>query len=247
MGTSLIEFKNVVKTFGDKTILDGVSFTVNEGETFCVIGGSGTGKSVMLKLLLGLIPIDDGDILYRGKSITNMHDDEINKTRAEMGMLFQGGALFDSLSVFENVAYPLEQRGELSEVEIAERVLQTLELVDLKGAENLMPADLSGGMIKRIGLARAIVTQPVLVLYDEPTAGLDPTNVNRIDDLILDLKKRLKAASIVVTHQMDSVFKIADRVALLYHKKIAFIGTVDELKSSDDDLVQQFIAGQIGD
>lgn len=247
MPTPLVEFKNVVKSFGDKTILDGVSFAVHEGETLCVIGGSGTGKSVTLKLLLGLVPYDGGEILYRGQALTQMREEELNKMRQRMGMLFQGGALFDSLSVFENVAYPLEERGERDEQKIREQVLEHLEWVGLKGSAELTPSDLSGGMVKRVGLARAIITEPELILYDEPTAGLDPTNVNRIDDLILDLKKRLKAASIVVTHHMESVFRIADKVALLYRKKIAFYGTIQELKASRDPVVQEFIEGRIGD
>lgn len=247
MQTPLIEFKNVAKRFGDKTILDGVSFAIHEGETLCVIGGSGTGKSVTLKLLLGLVPFDEGDIFYRGKALTQMSDEELNKMRQRMGMLFQGGALFDSLNVFENVAYPLEERGERDAEKIQKQVLEHLDWVGLKGSADLHPSDLSGGMVKRVGLARAIITEPELILYDEPTAGLDPTNVNRIDDLILDLKKRLKAASIVVTHHMESVFRIADKVALLYRKKIAFYGTIQELKASRDPIVREFIEGRIGD
>lgn len=243
----LIEFKNVVKRFGAKTVLDGVSFQVCDGETFCVIGGSGSGKSVTLKLLLGLIPFDGGEIYFRGRAISGMTEDELNVMRIEIGMLFQGGALFDSMTVFENVAYPLEEKGGYSEADVKRVVRTKLALVGLRDVNDLYPANLSGGMVKRVGLARAIATDPHLILYDEPTAGLDPTNVNRIDDMIIDLKRRLKVASIVVTHHMESVFRIADKVALLYRKKIAFIGTIEELRSSRDPVVSEFIEGRIGD
>lgn len=243
----LIEFKNVTKSFEDKLILDGVNFTVQDGETFCVIGGSGTGKSVTLKLLLGLIPFDEGEIYFQGRPISEMDEDELNAMRSNVGMLFQGGALFDSMTVYENVAYPLEETGRFSAEDVKKIVHEKLSLVGLDDVDDLFPSDLSGGMVKRVGLARALATEPHVILYDEPTAGLDPTNVNRIDDMILDLKKRLKVASVVVTHHMPSVFRIADKVALLYHKKIAFIGTIQELRTSRDPIVHQFIEGRIGD
>ena len=243
----LVEFKNVVKSFGAKLILDGVSFQVSEGETFCLVGGSGTGKSVTLKLLLGLIPIDEGDILFRGQSIVQADEDELNAMRLKMGMLFQGGALFDSMTVFENVAYPLEEQHTLSEDEIQKTVLEKLAVVGLERVEELYPADLSGGMLKRVALARAIVASPKVILYDEPTSGLDPTNLNRIDELIIDLKTRLKVSSIVVTHHMPSVFKIADRVALLANKKIVFMGTVSSFAKATDPLVKEFIEGSVGE
>lgn len=243
----LIEFKNVTKSFEDKLILDGVNFTVQDGETFCVIGGSGTGKSVTLKLLLGLIPFDEGEIYFQGRPISEMDDDELNAMRSNVGMLFQGGALFDSMTVYENVAYPLEETGRFSAEDVGRIVHEKLSLVGLNDVDDLFPSDLSGGMVKRVGLARALATEPHVILYDEPTAGLDPTNVNRIDDMILDLKKRLKVASVVVTHHMPSVFRIADKVALLYRKKIAFIGTIQELRTSRDPIVHQFIEGRIGD
>lgn len=245
--TPLVEFKNVVKSFGSKLVLDGVSFTVQEGETFCLVGGSGTGKSVALKLLLGLIPIDSGDILFRGQSIVMADEDELNKMRLQMGMLFQGGALFDSMTIFENVAYPLEEQRQLSEAQIEKVVLEKLALVGLERVEELYPADLSGGMLKRVALARAIVAGPQVILYDEPTAGLDPTNVNRIDDLIVDLKTRLQVSSIVVTHHMQSVAKIADRVALLSQKKIIFLDTVESFVRTKDPQVREFIEGRVGE
>lgn len=212
-----------------------------------MIGGSGTGKSVTLKLLLGLIPCDEGEIYFQGRPISEMDEDELNAMRSNVGMLFQGGALFDSMTVYENVAYPLEETGRFSAEDVGKIVHEKLSLVGLNDVDDLFPSDLSGGMVKRVGLARALATEPHVILYDEPTAGLDPTNVNRIDDMILDLKKRLKVASVVVTHHMPSVFRIADKVALLYRKKIAFIGTIQELRTSRDPIVHQFIEGRIGD
>lgn len=242
----LIEFRNVRKTFGNKVVHDGLDFKVYEGETFCIIGGSGTGKSVALKLLLGLIPFDDGEVYFNGEPVSEMSESELNSFRQQVGMLFQGGALFDSLTVFENIAYPLEEKQEYSDEEIEKRVKEKLGLVGLsEDALDLLPADLSGGMIKRVGLARAVVGEPKLILYDEPTAGLDPINVTRIDELILNLKKKLKVASIVVTHNIPSVYRIADRVVFLMDKKVAFEGTVDELKVSQDRKIREFIEGRI--
>lgn len=242
----VIEFKNVEKTF-DRKIIDGMSFQVNKGEVFCIIGGSGTGKSVSLKLLLGLVPFEAGNIFYKGKDLTFLSEKEMCKIRPEIGMVFQYAALFDSLNVYDNIAYPLRELGTYSEDEIEKIVTNCLNLVNLGHTAHLEPSELSGGMKKRIGLARAIASHPEVILYDEPTAGLDPTNVNRIDRLILDMKQKLKVTSIVVTHNMPSVFKIADRVALLYDKKIAFMGTVEELKTSNNPIVQKFIKGEIGD
>lgn len=243
----IIEFKNVVKSFDGKTILDGVSFEIFKGETFCIIGGSGTGKSVTLKLLLGLMPIDSGEILFRGKNIESLSEIELNKVRLNFGMVFQGSALFDSMSVFDNVAYPLYEIDEYSDAEIERIVFEKLKVVDLVDAADLFPADLSGGMKKRIGLARAIATDPEVVLYDEPTAGLDPTNVNRIDGLILHLQKQFAVTSMLVTHNMESVYRVADRVGLLYKKKLNFIGSLDEFKNSSNPLVGKFVRGEIGD
>lgn len=244
--TPLIEFKNVVKSFGDKLVLDGMSFEVFEGETFCIIGGSGTGKSVTLKLLLGLLPIDAGEIYFKGKLISGLSEDELCKIRPSFGMVFQGAALFDSLSVFENVSYPLQEMGTFSDEQIEERVYEKLKVVGLERAADLLPSDLSGGMLKRIGLARALATNPQVVLYDEPTAGLDPANVNRINHLMLTLQKRFSVTSILVTHNMESVFKVANRVALLYQKKAGFVGTLADFRSSNNELTRKFLAGEIG-
>lgn len=244
----VIEFRDVVKSFGGKVILDGISFRVFKGRTFCLIGGSGTGKSVSLKLLLGLMPYDSGSILYKGREVADMSEPELKAMRYQIGMVFQGSALFDSLTVEENVAYPLlEQRRCMNETEARPVVRQKLKLVGLEGIDQHLPADLSGGMKKRVGVARALATDPEVILYDEPTAGLDPTNVNRIDDIIEDLKDKLHATSIVVTHHMPSVFRIADEVALLYDKKIQFMGSVKDLMETKSDFVRKFIEGRIGE
>lgn len=243
---AFIRFENIWKKFGDNEIYRGLSLDVNKGETMTIIGGSGTGKSVMLKMLLGLVRPDKGDIYFDGKSVTQMNHADLITMRKRVGMLFQGAALFDSLSVADNIAYPLREHFKYDEAKIAKIVAEKLAVVDLEGTEDKMPSDLSGGMKKRVGLARAIATDAEVILYDEPTTGLDPTNTNRIDDLIVSLQERFKITSLVVTHDMQSAFQVSDRLALIYDKKIEFIGTVDEVKTSDNKIVMQFIQGQIG-
>lgn len=245
--TPIIEFKDVVKTFDDKVILEGLSFKVFQGETFCIIGGSGTGKSVTLKLLLGLIPFDDGEIYFKGEPLSDLTEDQLNKMRQHIGMVFQGSALFDSMTVYENIAYPLEERYDYDEAKLSQIVDEKLDLVRLKEAVDLYPADLSGGMKKRVGVARALATDPDVILYDEPTAGLDPTNVKRVDNLIKRLQKDLRVTSVLVTHHMPSVYEVADRVGLLYQKKMAFCGLLHDFKKSADPIVTGFIQGIIGD
>lgn len=245
--TPVIEFRDVVKSFGTKLVLDGISFKVFEGETLCVIGGSGTGKSVTLKLLLGLLPFDSGEIYFRGEPISEMDEDRLNEIRVQIGMVFQGSALFDSMTVFDNVAYPLVEQFHIDPLKLEEIVLNKLDMVGLKDAAELMPANLSGGMLKRVGLARAIATDAKIILYDEPSAGLDPTNCKRIDDLILKFQKQFKVTSIVVTHHMDSVYKIANRVTLLLNKKMIFEGSIDEFRASREPNVVKFVEGRIGD
>lgn len=242
----IIEFRHVRKSFEDKVILEDVSFTVFPGDVFCIIGGSGTGKSVTLKLLLGLMPVDSGEILFQGKLITEMTELELNRIRVHFGMVFQGSALFDSMNVFDNVAYPLHEQDELEDEIIEKRVMEKLAVVGLEDAVDLFPADLSGGMKKRIGLARAIATNPQVILYDEPTAGLDPANVKRIDNLIRNLQTKFKVTSILVTHNMESVYHVADRVALLFNKQIEFLGSLEEFKKTDNKLVRQFVSGDLG-
>lgn len=242
----IIEFRNVRKSFDDKVVLEDVSFVVPAGSVFCIIGGSGTGKSVTLKLLLGLIPADSGEIFFQGKPITSMTELELNRVRLQFGMVFQGSALFDSMSVYDNVAYPLVEQNKYTDEEIEKLVLEKLRVVDLSDAVDLFPADLSGGMKKRIGLARAIATDPEVVLYDEPTAGLDPANVKRIDNLILRMQDKFNVTSILVTHNMESVYNVADHVALLYDKKIAFCGSLEEFSKTSNPMVRQFVTGDLG-
>lgn len=247
MNSPIIKFDNVCKAFDTKVILDRFSFSVQEGEVFCLIGGSGSGKSLTLKLLLGLVGIDAGEIYFANQAISNLTEKQLGEIRQQIGMVFQGSALFDSLTVFENIAYPLRERGGFSESEIERIVAEKLDWVGLPGTEDLAPADLSGGMKKRVGLARAIAVNPKVVLYDEPTAGLDPTNTNRIDDLILRLAEEKKVTSVLVTHHMPSVYRIATHVALLFEKKVAFQGTIDEFRRTKDVTVHKFVEGSIDD
>ncbi len=245
---SFIEFRHVKKSFGDNCVYTDLCLDILKGETITIIGGSGTGKSVMLKLLLRLIEVDDGDIFFDGQSILPLSVDQMNEVRKRVGMLWQGAALFDSMTVGENVAYPIREHfRDYEEEKISSIVGEKLEVVGLKGIEAMMPADLSGGMKKRVSLARALATNPEVILYDEPTTGLDPTNTQRINDLILHLQKRFSVTSIVVTHDMASAFKVSDRLALLYNKKIEWVGTRAEIEHADNKVVQQFIHGEIGE
>ena len=243
----LIQFKDVCIAFGSLKVLQGLNLTIDEGETLTIIGGSGSGKSVALKLLLGVLKPDRGYIYFEGKDVTTMREKELVEMRKKIGMLFQGSALFDSLTVKENVAYPLREHFNHSEQELSRRIVEKLKLVGLPDIEKMMPSDLSGGMKKRVGLARAIASDPKVILYDEPTTGLDPTNTQRINQLTLELRKRLKVTSIVVTHDMDSAFLVSNRLALLKDGKICFVGTVDEIKASNDPTVRQFIEGTMGE
>jgi len=243
---AFIDFKKVSKKFGTKVVLDELDLSIEQGETITIIGGSGSGKSVMLKLLLGLIEPDSGEIIFRDTNIVECEDAQLVHIRSKIGMLFQGAALFDSLTVFENIAYPVREHYHYSESEIGGIVSKKLSMVGLPGIEDMYPADLSGGMKKRVGLARAIATDPEVILYDEPTTGLDPANTIRIDDLIVEMQRVLKVTSIVVTHDMQSAFRISDRMALLNKGKIEFIGTVDEVKKSTNPVVRNFILGEVG-
>ena len=245
---AFIRFQHVKKSFDEKVIYTDLNLDIRKGETITIIGGSGTGKSVMLKLLLVLMRPNEGEIFFDGEDVLHLDEDQLIGVRKRVGMLFQGGALFDSMTVFENVAYPLyEHFKDYSEEKVAKIVQEKLEVIGLPDTAQMMPADLSGGMKKRVALARAIATDPEVILYDEPTTGLDPTNTNRINDLILDLQKRFKVTSIVVTHDMASAFKVSDRLALLYDKKIEFVGTKEEVDRSTNQVVRSFISGQIGE
>jgi phospholipid/cholesterol/gamma-HCH transport system ATP-binding protein len=242
----IIRFRNVKKAFGPKVIYRDLNLEVFSGETLTVMGGSGVGKSVMLKMLIRLLDYDDGSITFHGAEISKQSEAKIGLVRQRIAMLFQGAALFDSMSVGENVAYGLHEhyRHKMSDAEIAERVNWALSLVGLPGIEEMRPADLSGGMKKRVGLARAIAVQPEVLLYDEPTTGLDPINTERINHLIRGLKGKLGVTSIVVTHDMRSAFSISDRIAMVYRGEIIACGTPDEIRASRDPHVADFIEGK---
>lgn len=240
---ALIEFRGVRKAFGPKVVYEDLSLDVFKGESLTIIGGSGQGKSVMLKLLIGLLSTDGGSISFDGEEVTTKSEKEYTKVRRRIGMLFQGAALFDSLDVRENVAYGLREHFKMTEAEIDARVAQSLGYVGLPGIEAMYPSDLSGGMKKRVGLARAIAVQPEVLLYDEPTTGLDPINTTRINNLILHLKKTLNVTSVVVTHDMHSAFKISDRIAMIHKGRVVASGTVEEIRTSQDKHVRDFIEG----
>jgi phospholipid/cholesterol/gamma-HCH transport system ATP-binding protein len=246
LGEAVIEFHGIWKAFGPNSIYEGLDLTIHRGETITIVGGSGTGKSVLLKCLLRLLVPDRGRILAFGEEVTGRNEAQMQEIRRRIGMLFQGAALFDSLNVLDNIAYPLREHGWRDEGKIESRVAEVLDLVNLPGVERKWPAELSGGMKKRVGLARAIAIEPEVILYDEPTTGLDPTNVKRIDQLIIDMQERLNVTSIVVTHDMDSAFRVSDRLAMLYDRRIVWCGFKDEVAEATNPVVQDFIHGNIG-
>ncbi len=241
----MVDFKRVSKSFGGKHVLEDANLAIRDGETITIIGGSGTGKTVFLKLLLGVLRPDHGHIFFRGVDIGRMPERKLNRMRSHIGMLFQGAALFDSLTVAENIAYPLREHFDYDEEKLGQIVSEKLDLVGLPGIEEMMPADLSGGMKKRVGLARAIATDPDVVLYDEPTTGLDPANTKRICRLIKELQGKLGVTSIVVTHDMEAAFSVTDRLAMIHDKHFGFVGTPQEARDSDDPMVQDFIQGNM--
>jgi phospholipid/cholesterol/gamma-HCH transport system ATP-binding protein len=243
---ALIEFVDVKKRFGPKVIYRGLNLTIKKGEVFTVLGGSGVGKSVMLKMLIGLLRADSGSILFAGEDITQMNEDQLATVRQRIAMLFQSGALFDSLTVGENVRYGLDEHfhSKMTLKEKNDRVAWALGLVGLPGIEEMWPADLSGGMRKRVGLARAIAVQPEVVLYDEPTTGLDPINTARVNHMITGLQDRLNFTSIVVTHDMKSAFAISDRMAMVHSGRIIHQGSVDDFRDCPDPRVSDFIDGR---
>jgi phospholipid/cholesterol/gamma-HCH transport system ATP-binding protein len=246
MPRTLIQFSGVQKAFGPKVIYHGLDLEIYHGQVLTVVGGSGVGKSVMLKMLIGLLRADAGSIVFDGDEITTMKERQLSMVRRRIAMLFQAGALFDSFSVFDNVAYGLKEhfRNEMTKEQMAERVAWALGLVDLPGIEGMAPADLSGGMRKRVALARAIAVQPEVLLYDEPTTGLDPINTARVNHLIMGLQRKLEVTSIVVTHDMKSAFSISDRVAMVHSGRIIAAGTVEEFKAITDPRVADFIEGR---
>jgi phospholipid/cholesterol/gamma-HCH transport system ATP-binding protein len=239
----MIELKNVSMSFQDRRILDDVSLQVQRGEILVVIGPSGAGKSTLLRLMIGLLKPDAGQIWVDGREISHLDEDELNKIRRNMGMVFQYSALFDSMTVGENVAFGIRQHTKMPEEEILRVIRRTLRMVGLMGRENAMPSELSGGMKKRVSLARAIALNPKIVLYDEPTSGLDPVMSATINRLIMSTRRMLGVTAVVVTHDMESAFTIADRIAMMYDEKIMAIGTPDEFRQSANPVVQQFVAG----
>ncbi|MBI4713513.1 MAG: ABC transporter ATP-binding protein [Planctomycetes bacterium] len=239
----MIEFIDVHKTLGGKKVLDGLDLKIERGEAFAIIGRSGCGKSVTLKHMVGLMAPESGRVIVDGAEVTALEDSALEPVRKKFGFLFQNSALLNSLSVGENVGLPLREHKEMAEPDIRKRVAEVLELLGLRQLEEVMPADLSGGMRKRVALARAIIRKPEIILYDEPTTGLDPIMANVINNLIAEMHHKLKVTSIVVTHDMNSVFMVAERIALLYQGKIARMGTVDYFKNSDDKIVRQFVTG----
>ncbi len=242
-GETILSVKNVFKTFQDKKVLNGLSIDVKKGEILVIIGPSGCGKSVLLKHIIGLLNPDSGNIYYGSHDITKFSEYELNRMRMTFGMLFQGAALFDSLTVGENVSFGLREHTKLSKAEIDKIVEEKLTLVGMPGIANLKPAQLSGGMKKRVGLARAIAMNPEVLLYDEPTTGLDPVMTTIIDKLTIDMNKKLGCTTILVTHDMKSAFRIADRIAMHFNGQIIYSGTKDEIKNSSDPIVRQFIDG----
>jgi len=241
MPEEIIGIKNVYKAFDSKEVHTGVTLSIQKGENITVLGGSGSGKSVLLKEITGLLKPDSGDVIVEGQNIVHMDERELVNVRKNIGMLFQGSALFDSLTVEENIAYPLRENASFLENEIKEIVAKNLELVGLPDIEDKMPSDLSGGMKKRVGLARAMAMNPKILLYDEPTTGLDPPNITRINQLIRDMQAQFGITGVIITHDVQSAFEISDRVAFLYHGKIVFTGTVEEAKNTDVEILSDFI------
>ncbi len=240
----MIKLEQISKGFDGAPVLAGLDFEIPEGETTVIIGKSGGGKSVLLKHLCALLKPDAGKVIVDGVDIVPLAERALAPIRMKFGFLFQGAALFDSMTLFDNVAFPLRERRNVSEAEIRERVNQALEIVGLTGASEKKPAELSGGMRKRAGLARACVTTPKYLLYDEPTTGLDPIRADTINHLILRLRDRFKVTGVAVTHDMASAYKIADRIAMLHEGRIHTVGTPAEIQASRDPVVQQFICGQ---
>jgi len=240
----MIELKDVHKAFGQKQVLRGFSLTVNEGETMVIIGYSGGGKSVAIKHIVGLLEPDSGEVWVDGQRVDELSRTELYKLRGKIGYVFQFAALFDSMSIGENVAMGLRKQGELSEAEITARVNEALELVDLPDLQQKMPAELSGGMRKRVGLARAIALRPKYILYDEPTTGLDPVTSATIDALMVRMRDQLGVTGIVITHDMRSAYTVGTKIAMLYEGTVRQVGTVDEIQQSTDPLVRQFIEGR---
>ena len=239
----MIEVKNLYKSFDEKGVLSDINFSLQRGQAVTIVGKSGAGKSVLLKCLIGLLKPDKGTIYVDNKLINSMSFSQLQEIRASIGMVFQFGALFDSLTVRDNISLALRKLTKLSEDDIQERVINSLESVDMANTEELMPAELSGGMKKRVGIARAIAIKPAYLFYDEPTTGLDPVMTDSINRLIRKFQSTEKVTSVIITHEMRTVYDVADRVLLLHNGKIRFDGNPDDIKNVDDLVVQQFITG----
>lgn len=239
----MIEIKNLTKNFDAHRVLDNLTLTIPDGKTYVIIGRSGCGKSVLLKHIEGILKPDSGQVIVNGEDIAKISDKELDNLRLKFGMVFQGGALFDSLTVGENVGFGLIEHQQLDSKELLEKIEESLSLVGLSGIENIMPAELSGGMKKRVALARAICIKPEIILYDEPTTGVDPITADSINELIKNLHDKLKVTSIVVTHDMKSAYRVADRIAMLYQGKIIAEGTPLEIQETQHPVVHQFING----
>ena len=241
----MIKIVDLKKSFGDEEVLKGVNLDIDEGKITVILGRSGAGKSVLLKHIIGLVRPDSGSIITNSHDITTMNSRELDKIRENFGMLFQESALFDSISVWENVAFPLKERGKKSTGDIKKAVEKWIKEVGLTGMENKMPSELSGGMKKRVGLARALVTNPKIVLFDEPCSGLDPITSNIITELILQTHKALKTTYIMISHDIDFTFTVADKIALLYGGKIVAHGTPSEFKKSKDPFISNYLKGKL--
>jgi len=240
----MIRINDLHKSFGLNKVLQGINLHIQSGETLAIIGQSGSGKSVLLKHMLGLIQPDRGSIIVDGVEICGSSEAELNNIRRKFGLLFQASALFDSLTVAQNVSFGLERYRDLSQEELQKKVKESLAMVGLREVEQLMPYELSGGMKKRVGLARAIAYEPEIMLYDEPSTGIDPIRADAINELIIKMKQQFLITSVVITHDMTSAYKVADRIAMLYNGIIVTVGTPEELRKSDNQIVQQFIHGQ---
>ena len=241
----MIEIINLKKSFDDQEVLRGINLRIANKELTAIIGKSGGGKSVLLKHLIGLLKPDEGDIVIEGVDVTVVHGKELDRIREKFGVVFQGGALFDSLTVYGNVAFPLREKTSIGKKEVRERVLRALDDVGLRGMGNKYPAEISGGMKKRVALARALITEPSIVLFDEPTTGLDPIILHSIHNLIMSTHRKYGFTGVIISHEIPEIFSVADKIAMLYDGVIVEAGTPEEIKNSSDPAVQQFITGSL--
>ncbi|MDP8234712.1 MAG: ABC transporter ATP-binding protein [Candidatus Saelkia tenebricola] len=242
----MIELVDIHKNFGNQKVLNGVSLKIEKGQTFALIGGSGKGKSVLLKHIIGLLKPDKGKILIEQQDISRLRGKKLKQLKERFGIVFQGGALFDSLDVFENTAFPLEEKTKLNSSQIRDKVLKELANVGLEGDENKYPAQISGGMRKRVALARCLVMNPEIILFDEPTTGLDPMTMKSIHKLIRTLQKERHLTALIVSHEIPEIFNIVDQVAMLYNGEIITVGTPEEIKTSNNKIIREFICRDFG-